>query len=125
MNLSELVGKGAFIDSGITGKSVSWTNDEGSSVEFEISIKNEISAADYEFIYLGFGAEDDADSERSLMARRVHKLTRIGDGKETIPVEDAKRMKHSLLMAICKRINEVHADSKKKPKPRPKKSGTS
>ncbi len=105
MRLKDLIDKGAFIDTGVMSRKVTW---EGNA--FDVLVKSEMSAADYEFIYLGLGDRAKVDEhDKSLMARRVHRLVRIGPaGEDAISYEDAARMKHSLLMALCVQINEVH-----------------
>lgn len=99
MKLSELLQKGASVDLGYEDKIVTWQNGD-EAVEFDVQVKREISAADFEFIHFGGGGE-----ERSIMARRVHRLA-LMEG-EAIPFEDAKRMKVSLLVAIAQVLPNV------------------
>lgn len=102
-DLASLQGTGVFIDEGIKTETVSWIKQDGSMVEFDVFVKAEMSAADYEFIYLGIG---DNKQEPSLMARRVHRLVRMANG-QSIPLEDAYRFKRELLGAICEAINRA------------------
>lgn len=133
MNLENLVSIGS-INNGWSKKEVVWQNGED-EVRFDILAKQEMTAADHEFIFLGGGrrlsadSKSGADEEDSFAARQVHRMVRMEDN-ETIPFETAKRFKNSLLLAICKALNEVEVqpdveDSKKKPRASRKNSGTS
>lgn len=104
MKLSDLIELGALNTDGVTRRTVKWQE-----VEFDVLIKNEMSAADFEFIF-SVGKRDGsvAESEEAHMARRVHRLARIGSGSEILPYDQAVRMKLSLLLAICDQINSVH-----------------
>lgn len=113
MNLEELVKQGSVQD-GYEQVPVEWTNDEGEQVAFDIYVKREMSAADYEYIYLGSGRRIDPengqfidDGSDSFMARRVHRLVRVGDGTEVIPEGTARKFKHTLLMAMASAITKV------------------
>lgn len=103
MNLTDLIGKGALIDEGVTKRSVEW---DGNS--FDIYVKNEMSAADFEFIF-GIGKKaDDIVEDDALFARQVHRLVRIGSkGEDAVPHETARRMKTSLLIALSTEIGKV------------------
>lgn len=105
MDLKQLIEHGAFINEGVTKKSVTW---EGHT--FDVLIKNEMSSADMEFVYgVGTRRADVNEHDESYAARRVHRFVRIGDkGQDAVPYEDAVRMKSALLIAICQKINEVH-----------------
>lgn len=106
MNLQDLIKSGALIDEGVTQRSVTW---EGHS--FTVLVKNEMSAGDFEYIF-GIGQRKEKgidDNDEAHMARRVHRLVRIGEkGADLVPYDQAVRMKLSLLLAICAAINEVH-----------------
>lgn len=120
MNLKDLIAAGAIAKSGFDDavtRSVTW---EGNT--FDVKIKRDISAADFEFIYAQ--AKDDEDS---YSARRVHRFVMLTE-EERIPYETARQMKSSLLIAICSAINSVHdqkAIAEKKNLGQRKKSGTS
>ncbi|OHV12118.1 hypothetical protein [Kushneria phosphatilytica] len=106
MNLEELVRKGT-IDDGFEEKTVQWDSGD-ETLEFQVFVKREMSAADYEYIFLNtaqLGREED-DSDGSFMARRVHRMVRMQD-HAAIPYNTAKRFKQSLLMALCSALNEV------------------
>lgn len=104
MKLSDLIAHGALNTDGVTRRKVKWQE-----VEFDVLIKNEMSAADFEFIF-AVGKRDGKvdESEEAHMARRVHRLARLGSDSEVLPYEQAVRMKLSLLLAICDQINSVH-----------------
>lgn len=104
MDLSQLMERGS-VDTGFVEKTVTWDNGD-ESLEFTVFVKKEMSAADYEFIYLNMGNLRGQDDQDSLAARRVHRMIRM-EGYEPIPHETAKQMKQSLLLAICKVLNEV------------------
>lgn len=102
MNLQDLIAAGALVQMGFDNaisKSVTW---EGHT--FDVKIKPDASAADFEFIYGTPKADED-----SYSARRVHRYVLL-PGDERIPYETARKMKNSLLVAICNAINLVHAD---------------
>lgn len=122
MNLEQLKSQGSIQD-GYAKVPVEWTNDDGDVIKFDIYAKREMSAADYEFIYLGTGRERDIETGEllddpldSMFARRVHRLARLGEDQEPIPFETAKTFKHSLLTAISGAIATVEKkpNSKKK-----------
>jgi hypothetical protein len=74
---------------------------------FDVNIKKEMSGADFEFIYAS-GKNDDG----SIMSRRVSRLILVGE--KSIAYEEAKKFKHSFLVALCNAINAVQdADVKK------------
>lgn len=99
MNLEELIRSGALLSSANDGpikKKATW---EGKV--FDVLIKREMSAADFEYIF------KDGDDDDSRMARRVHRLIYLADG-ERIPYETAKQFKPSLLLSLVMAINEAH-----------------
>lgn len=108
-SLNELVASGAFVNEDVRKEKGIWTKEDGSIVEFEIFVKAEMSAADYEFIYLGVG---DKTQEPTYMARRVHRLARMANGDQ-IPMETASKFKPDLLRAICDVLNKAEIDPPK------------
>ena len=73
MDLKQLIEKGAFINDGVTKKSVEW---DGNA--FDVLIKNEMSAADMEFVYgVSTKRSDVSEHDASYAARRVHRFVRI------------------------------------------------
>lgn len=81
--------------------------------KFDIFVKLEMSAADYEFINVESAGLDD----RHLMARRIHRMVRVldGDGSDEsamvrIPFETASRFSLPLQVAMCLCINEVERE---------------
>lgn len=118
MKLDDLLARaGAVVDMGWTAKTVEWTDDGGESVSFSVIVKNEMTAGDHEFIFLGIGdprmAPKGKANERqapandvSIMARRVHRMVRFGDDKEPIPLTVAERMKPSLLGALLRAVDD-------------------
>lgn len=131
-SIGAFVGKEEFIKT-----EFEWSPEEGvDPVKFEISVKKEITVADWEFIQFGELNQDN----QSLMARRVSKLVRIhaingvSVPNEQMSIEDAKRLKPSLLMAFVFALNKTEAKqvkpAEKKPlakkqSPRLKSSGVS
>lgn len=119
MNLQELIKVGAAAPISYVKRPVKW---EGH--EFDVEVKSEMTAADFEFVYRSAVDED------SYMARRVHRFIRLKDG-EQVPYADAKCFKTSLLISLCAEVNAVHGTEPeagkqvKKPLRRTKKSGTS
>jgi hypothetical protein len=106
MNLNDLIAAGAFVRPGLVKKSVEWKyrNDDGEVVtcNFDVHVKQDQSAADFEFIY----ARELDDDVR--MAKRVHRLVTLGEtGEEKIPYDAALTMKPELLIVLCRAINEV------------------
>lgn len=110
MKLSELIKVGAFIDEGVTSKTVKWDGHE-----FDVLVKNEMSASDFEFVYgVGVNKHEVNDSDESYAARRIHRFIRLDGGTEPVSYEDAVRMKSSLVIALAQAINEVHGETGKK-----------
>lgn len=104
MNINDLVALGATANSSVVKKTISWKQKKEEHT-FDVFIKKEMSAADFEFIYTN-RKEDD-----TIMARRVTRLIFLGEkGEESIPYETASSMRWDLLLAMCKAINEVHGD---------------
>ena len=110
--LDDLIAKGAIIApaSVRVKKSIHWQSrgDDGTAVDvnFDVHIKRDMSAADFQFIFSAAHDEDYA-----MMARRVHRLVTLGEnGDEKIPYEAAASMRVSLLIAICNAINEVEKE---------------
>ncbi len=106
MNLQGLIAAGALVRTGLVVKNISWKyrNEAGEVVvcDFDIHIKQSMSAADFEFIYAKQFSED------VRMAKRVHRLVYLGEkGEETIPYDAAASMRPDLLMLMCNEINEV------------------
>ncbi len=101
MNLKNLREVGAFIDEGVTKKTVTWNKHQ-----FDVLVKNEMSAADFEFLY-NVGAVNANGSDHAFAARRVHRLIRVDGGAEVVTYDEALLMKPSLLVALCQVINEV------------------
>lgn len=97
--------------------------------KFDIFVKLEMSAADYEFINVESAGHDD----RHLMARRIHRMVRVldGDGSDDtalvrIPFETASRFALPLQVAMCLCINEAERDlGKSAPDQEKKKAPTS
>lgn len=114
--LDQLLSAGALIENDTAIRPVLWTTEAGDVIEFDVIVKTEMSAADYEFIYLGFG---DTSNDPSYLARRVHRMARFGGG-EVIPLEQAVQFKPDLLRAICEAIGAVE-----KPIPKPSSRQTS
>lgn len=96
--LSDVLDDDGLIDEGTERRPVTWNGKT-----FDVIIKKEMSAADYEFIYFQMDA---TTSDKSILARRVHRMVQQEDGK-AIPLAVTSRMKTSLLQAICGQINEV------------------
>ena len=122
MNLEDLIKSGALISSSANEpvlKTVKWDGKE-----FDVKIKRDMSAADFEYVIKEIGDED------SRMARRVHRLVYLAGG-ERIPYQTALQFKTSLLVALIGAINEVHqpvdleAAAPKKTLRQKKSSGTS
>lgn len=112
MKLDELLARsGALVDLGWTARTVEWKDDDAEAVSFSVIVKNEMTAADQEFIYLGLGdarlrsGKPKDQEEVSVLSRRVHRMIRMGDDNETIPLPVAERMKPSLLMAMVNVID--------------------
>lgn len=131
-SLSDLVKIGSIKQDWVKRK-VTWKNGEEETA-FDILVKQEMSAADNEFIYLGTSLKRDSEgnviegTDDSFAARRVHRMARMADN-EAIPYETAKGFKSSLLAAMCVAINEAEkkpdvAEAKKKPATTKKSSGT-
>lgn len=81
--------------------------------KFDIFVKLEMSAADYEFIFIESAGHDDPH----IMARRIHRMVRVldGDGSDDtalvrIPFETASRFALPLQAAMCLCINEVERE---------------
>lgn len=117
-SLGALVGPEEFVKTDFE-----WAPEEGADpVKFEILVKKEITVADYEAIQFGELGGDDA----SIMARRISRLVRVisvaGEKvpEERISIEDAKRLKPSLMMAFIMAVNEVEKGAGKSPKTQPK-----
>lgn len=110
MNLQALLAAGAFVNNvELVRKNIKWegVNEAKEKVinDFDIFIKPEQSAADFEFIHVS----NKIDS--AIMARRVSRLVTLGEhGEETISYETALQFKPSLLMAMCLAINEVEKE---------------
>ena len=116
MDLQSLLAAGAFISGDYVRKSVKWkhvdANQDEITNEFDVFVKREQSAADFEFIYRA------RDSDSSLMVRRVSRLIRLGDnGQEPIPYETADQFQTGLLLALVGAINEVEEANAPKKKP--------
>lgn len=123
MRLTELIAAGAFIDEGVTKREVTW---EGHT--FDVWIKNEMSAADWEFVYGGTHLNKNVDvNDQAFSPRRIHRFVRLGDqGQDVVSYEDAVRMRTSLVLAICEAINAVHGEvTAKKKSPTTTSSGVS
>lgn len=113
MKLSELIEAGAVVQSGYQKVTTKWTNeDTGKEYEFDVEVKREMSAADHDFILIGYAQADGED--KSYMVRRVHRMVRL-DG-QAIPLATAESFKVTLLMALCAAIDakEVKPVEKKK-----------
>ncbi|MGJ8522298.1 hypothetical protein R84981_000983 [Carnimonas sp. R-84981] len=126
LTLSE-INKLATIDDGYVERSVSWTNDDGQTYTFEVELKREQSAADFEFINYGPQpvpkrdsagklVKDDqgnieflADSEASINARRVARMVRLKGG-QAIPYETVKKWKSSLILLLSSKQLEVEEE---------------
>jgi len=111
MNLQDLIDKGALVREGTERKSVVWNNGT-EDVKFDILVKREWTVADYESVS-GYMSKADRE-DISLLAMRVHRMTRQADGNK-FPLEACLRFKVSLLQAICEAINEVEVDIKEPP----------
>lgn len=117
MNLADL-NKLATIQDGYVEKSVKWTSDSGDTYKFDVELKREQSAADFEFINYGPQpqAKRDAagklvkdksgniefirDDEASINARRVSRMVRLKGG-ESIPYDTVKHWKNSLILVLA------------------------
>lgn len=109
MKLDDLLARtGAILDLGWTRRTVEW-HDGTEAVSFSVNCKNAMTASDQEFIYLAVGDRRDTKDkgEASIMARRLHRMIRIGDDNETIPVSVAERMNPELIAAILKQLDVV------------------
>lgn len=122
MNLQDLISAGALSGStfnDVVKKSVEW---EGKT--FDVFIKREMSAADFEALIRN------VDGEESVMARKVSLFVALKDG-ERIPFETAMLFKPSLLLKLASAIGDVHDKTDqaetagKKPSRKRKKSGMS
>lgn len=116
MNLQSLIAAGAFIRGDYVRKSVKWKHVDGNQEEitneFDIFVKREQSAADFEFIYRA------RDDQSSIMVRRVARLVRLGEnGEEAIPYETADQFQTGLLLALISAVNEVEEENSPKKKP--------
>lgn len=121
MNLQQLIESGALLGSSahdFVKKSVTW---EGNT--FDVFIKRDMSAADFEYVLKDVGDDD------SRMARRVHRFVSLDNG-ERIPYETALQFKTGLLIALANAINSVQkpltaeSNQVKKNSRRKKSSGT-
>lgn len=102
MDLTTLLNAGAKVVGGLVKKSIVWENDLEEKIEFDIFIKQEESAADFEFIFAS------REEGSAIMARRVARLVRLGNaGEQVIDYETALKFKPSLLLTMCKAINAV------------------
>ncbi|WP_411887339.1 hypothetical protein [Hydrocarboniphaga effusa] len=108
LKLQDLLGAGVVISDDVVNEKVLWTREDGELVEFDIFVKREMSAADYEFIFLGLG---EGSEDKSWMARRVHRMVKMASG-EAFPMSDVVRFKPDLLKAICDAINRVESPAK-------------
>jgi len=110
MNLDQLIARGAIIQPAMVKKTVTWKHREDGELNedtFDIHVKKDVSAADFQFIFSG-----QSDDEYALMPRRVHRLVTLGEnGEEKIPYPAAASMRLSLLIALCTAINEVEEES--------------
>lgn len=110
-NLSMLIAAGALAKVETVKKNVTWKheNDAGEIIEdnFDVFIKLEPSAYDFEFIHLN------KKENSPVIARRVARMIRLGEnGEEEIPYETALTMQPSLLVALCLAINDVEKEKK-------------
>lgn len=136
MFLEKLTSLGAFVGKeDFVGASFEWAPDSDSKpVKFDISIKKELTVADFEFINFGEIGSDD----QSVMARRVHRLVRVNAvdgvavGAEQLPLDQVKQFKPSLLMSFIVALNNVENKAattakkqKRKASPRKTSSGAS
>ena len=119
MSLDSLLKAGAFISEGVTSRQVQW---EGHT--FDVLIKNEMSAADFEFIYGAGGKADINPQDEAYSARRVHRFVLMADTRELIPYEKAVLLKPSLLLALCEQINLLHGAEVVKKKTSPMKTSS-
>src|SRR3546814_12832016 len=72
----------------------------------DIFVRREQSAADWEFITIQGLAKTQGDGDHNSMARRVHRLVRLGDdGTEVIPFDVALAWKPEFLLALCTAID--------------------
>lgn len=94
MDLKTLIEIGTWSGE-LVDKSITW---KGNVID--LKIRQELSPADFEFIYAHQKVGDD-----SHMARRVSRSIMIDN--EPIGYEVAKSLKPSLLSAMCDAINQV------------------
>lgn len=103
VNLEKLLESGGFINVAYREQDVTWKNREGEELEFTVRIKEEMTAADLEFI-VGMGDKRADKSEASAMARRVARMVQVYDPEtkdwQHIPVGAAERMDLTLLSAL-------------------------
>lgn len=116
MNLQSLLAAGAFISGDYVRKNVKWNhvndNQEETVTDFDVFVKRDQSAADFEFIYRP------RDDESSIMVRRVSRLIRLGEnGEEAISYATADQFHTGLLLALVGAINEVEKENAPKEKP--------
>lgn len=112
MKLEDLIAAGAIIvnpDERVK-KSVKWTgevNGKSAKLEFDIHVKREMSAADFEYMVV-----QSSEPDVVRMARRVSRMVTLGDqGEQSIPYDVAREMKPSLLIAFVEQINLVEKDN--------------
>jgi hypothetical protein len=116
MNLQELIKIGSRSALEYIDQDVEWDGNK-----FTVSVKNELTPADVEFIYKPMGEDD------SYSARQVHRCILFGG--EVMAYDQAKLLKTPLLMALSTAIANVQKKGKqpqvKKPSVRKKRSTTS
>src|SRR3546814_3555745 len=120
MDLKTLQGLGIATSIGVEKTAVEWDcgEQDGQPVSgFDIFVKREQSAADWEFITIQGLAKTQGDGDHNIMARRVHRLVRLGDdGPEVIPFDVALAWKPEFLLSLCTAINRVQKAAEEAPK---------
>lgn len=111
-SLEKLLKSGALIQEGIETKELTWNNGE-EDILFTVEVKREMSAADWEAIYIDSSTgKVGQHEEKSLLAAKVSRMVLI-DGAP-VPRETAEKFRIELLHVLAGAINEVERPPKRK-----------
>lgn len=106
MNLKELRAKGAFVSAHPVKKPVTWKDETGTELAFDVFIKR-LAFGDYERLFL---SESD---DRSRMARVLCETVRLGEeGKDELSYKDAYQLAPSLARVLLDAVNQVNDSPK-------------
>lgn len=97
MNLTEFLQAGTASNDYVK-KTIEWKNGD-ETVKAQITVKKEMSVADYEAVFLAPG------EDKSVLARRISRLVKVGG--ESLTYEQASGLKDSLMFALAEAIQEV------------------